>query len=80
MDRNAIIEKMTAIFRDVLDEDDLVLTDEMTAADVEAWDSLAHMQLMSEIEDEFSINFTLGEVNGFKNVGELIAAVEKHLG
>lgn len=80
MDRNSIIAKMTDIFRDVLDDDTLVLTEEMTAADVDGWDSLAHMQLISEIEDEFGINFTLGEVNGFKNVGELIASVEKHLG
>ena len=79
MDRKAIVERITPIFRDVLDEDNLVLTDGMTAADVETWDSLAHMQLISEIEDEFAISFTLGEVNGFKNVGELVSAIEKHL-
>lgn len=79
MDRNTIVEKVTTIFRDVLDEDSLVLNDNMTAADVEAWDSLAHMQIISEIEDEFGISFTLGEVNGFKNVGELLSAIERHL-
>ena len=79
MERKEIVEKATEIFRDVLDDDTLELSDEMTAADVAAWDSLAHMQLISEIEDAFEISFTLGEVNGFRNVGEMISSIEKHL-
>ena len=80
MNREEIKERATSIFRDVLEDDTLELFDAMTAADVDGWDSLAHMQLISELEDEFSINFTLGEINNFKNVGELLSCIEKHLG
>ena len=80
MDRNEILKKITEIARDVFDNDEVELTEQTTAADVEEWDSLSHLSLVSDIEDEFGIRFTLAEISGSKNVGELIDAIIKHMG
>ena len=79
MERNEILKKITEIARDVFDNDEVELTEQTTAADVEEWDSLSHLSLVSDVEDEFGITFTLAEVSGSKNVGELIDAIIKHL-
>ena len=65
--------RLTAIFRDVFDDESLVLRDDLTAEDVENWDSLTHINLIVAIEKEFRIRFTTAEVSGLKNVGELEA-------
>ncbi len=80
MDRNEILAKINEIAKDVFDNDEVELTEATTAADVEEWDSLSHLSLVSDIEDEFGIRFTLAEVSGSKNVGELIDAIVKHIG
>jgi acyl carrier protein len=79
MERAEVLEKVTEIARDVFENEDVVLTESSTAADVEEWDSLTHLSLISDIEEEFEINFTLGEISGSKNLGELITALMKHL-
>ncbi len=79
MDRNEILKKITEIARDVFDNDEVELTEQTTAADVEEWDSLSHLSLVSDIEDEFGITFTLAEITGSKNVGELVDAIIKHM-
>lgn len=79
MERNEILKKITEIARDVFDNDEVELTEATTAADVEEWDSLSHLSLVSDIEDEFGITFTLAEVSGSKNVGELVDAIIKHM-
>jgi acyl carrier protein len=66
-----ITEKLTSVFRQVFDEETLVLSDEMTADDVESWDSLSHVNLMIAIELAFEIEFTQSEIQNFANVGEL---------
>lgn len=67
--------RVAEIFRDVFDRDDLVITNEMTAADVEEWDSLSHINLVLAIEKAFQITFTTREVAGLANVGDLIRLV-----
>jgi len=79
MDRREVFEKMTDICRDVFDESDLVITDESTAADVLGWDSLTHLSLINELEQEYGIAFTLDEVTGSKNIGDLLDAIMKHI-
>ncbi len=76
MTRNEILEKITAIFRDVFDDDTIVVTDETTAADIEDWDSLTHITLISEIEDAFDFKFSMKDVLGMKNVGEMLDILE----
>ena len=80
MERNEILKKITEIAHDVFDNDEVQLTEQTTAADVEEWDSLSHLSFVSDVEDEFGITFTLAEVSGSKNVGELVDAIIKHKG
>lgn len=79
MERQVIIEKITEIFREVFGDNNIVITDEMTAADVENWDSLTHMQMITKVEDELGIKFKLKELNRLKKVGDLISIVEGKL-
>jgi acyl carrier protein len=74
-----ITDRMTQIFRDVLDNDAIVLTRETTASDVEDWDSLAQISLLVAIEKEFSIHFTLAETKQLANVGEMLDLVTAKL-
>ncbi len=79
MDSNEIIEKLTVIFRTVFKNDGIVLRDDMTADDVDSWDSLTHMAMISEVEKCFSIKFKLKELNTLRQVGDLIATIESKL-
>jgi acyl carrier protein len=69
MDDN-VYDRLTEVFRDVFDEDDLVLRPEMTADDVSDWDSLSHIRLVLAVSKAFNIKFTAAEVSRLKNVGE----------
>lgn len=80
MERTVIIEKLTTVFCQVFDDENLVLTEEMTSDDVEKWDSLTHMQLITGVEKEFGIKFKLREILGWNNVGETIRSIEGKLG
>lgn len=71
MTREEIMESLTEIFRDVFDDDALEISDNTTAADIEDWDSLEHINLVVAIEKKFSIKFVLDEVGKMKNVGEM---------
>ena len=72
-----IIKRLTAIFRDVLDNDDLVITPATTAADVDGWDSLAHIHLVVSIEKALGMRFTADEVASLENVGDLANLIIK---
>jgi acyl carrier protein len=76
MQMEAHIEKLTTIFRRVFDDEAIVLNDEMTADDIGSWDSLSHMLMIAQVEDAFSIKFSLREINKLKNVGTLIKLIE----
>lgn len=67
-----ILSQLQPIFRDVLDNPHLDITRESNASAVPGWDSLAHINLVSAIEQEFGIRFALGELQELKNVGEMI--------
>ena len=75
MDRNTAVEKLTLIFRKVFDKQDIVIEDNLTAKDVENWDSLSHMSLITEIETNFQIKFKLKELNKMRNVGDMISII-----
>lgn len=74
-----VLKEFTAIFRDVLDNDDINLTDETTAADIDEWDSLTHVQLIFAIEKHFKIRFHVSDIHSFNNIGDMRRAVEKKL-
>jgi acyl carrier protein len=80
MEHNEVIAKLTPIFREVFAEPNLELKDDMTAADVENWDSLTHMIMITKVEDMFGIKFKLRELNKLKNVGNLCDIIVEKLG
>lgn len=75
-----IKERLQGVFREVFEDDEIILTEEMTAEDIEDWDSLTHIQLIEAIEEEFKIKFILQEITGLSNVGEFLEMVEKKVG
>jgi acyl carrier protein len=77
MERKDILAQVQDVFREELEVDDLVLTDETTADDVEEWDSLSHVQLVVALEKSFGIKFTSREILSWDNVGDLIDCIEK---
>lgn len=80
MDKFEILNQFNDIFRDILDNEDIVLTEETIAKDVEEWDSLSHIQLIVAIEKHFKIKFLSAEIRIWKNVGEMIESVVKKIG
>jgi acyl carrier protein len=75
-----LLPELQEIFRDVFDQDDLVITRESSAATVEDWDSLAHVNLVTAIEKRYKIKFALGELQELKNVGDMIDLMQVKLG
>ncbi|MDR0798835.1 MAG: acyl carrier protein [Dysgonamonadaceae bacterium] len=75
MEKQEILTKIEAIFRDVLDDENIHLTDATTANDVEGWDSLTHIQLIVAIEKALKIKFTSKEILSWKNVGEMVDCI-----
>ncbi|SFO52991.1 acyl carrier protein [Prevotella sp. tf2-5] len=75
MERDDILAKVQEVFRDELEVEDLVLTDETTADDVEEWDSLSHVQLVVALEKAFGIKFTSREILSWDNVGDLVDCI-----
>ena len=71
-----IYDRINAVFRDFFDDDDIDVDASTTADDIGDWDSLSHITLMSAIEEEFGVQFTMGEVSGMKNVGEMAQIIE----
>ncbi len=80
MDRKEIFEKLTIIFRDVMDNDEIVLEENTTAEDIEEWDSLAHVQLIEKIQAVFGIRFSAKEMTSWDELGELVDSIIDKLG
>jgi len=77
MPETSVLDKLTTILRDVFDNDEVVATPDLTAQKVDGWDSLGNIRLFIEIERVFSIRFSAMETTSLKNVGELVAVIEK---
>ena len=75
MEKKEILDQIQDIFRDVLDNEDIVLADETTAEDIEEWDSLTHVQLVVAVEKHFKVKFTSKEILSWKNIGEMIESI-----
>jgi acyl carrier protein len=76
LDNAAVYAKLTDIFHDVLDNDEIVLAPDLTAKELDGWDSLAHVRLILTIERTFRISFTASEIGRLKNVGELAGLIQ----
>jgi acyl carrier protein len=75
MERNELLTQIQEIFRDVLDEENIVLTEITTANDVDGWGSLTHIQLVVAIEKHLKIRFTSKEILSWKNIGEMMDSI-----
>ena len=73
-----IRDELQQVFRNVFEDDTLEIHDEMTAADVEKWDSLAHITLVVEVERHFKVKFKNAEIARLQDVGDLLRLVEKY--
>ena len=74
-DRPSIFEQLTEVFRDVFDDDELVIDATTTAQDVEGWNSLAHIRLVVSIEKAFKLRFSAAEIGRLKNVGDMVELI-----
>jgi acyl carrier protein len=72
-------EKLQDVFRDVFDDEEIIIDADTTADDIDAWDSLTHVQLIVAVEKEFAIKFSTVEIMKMKNVGEFIDLINKKL-
>jgi acyl carrier protein len=75
MERNEIIEKIRGVLIAVLKHQNFEIKDELSAADVDGWDSLTHMLIIADIEDQFGIKFKLKDLNKLNNMGNLIELI-----
>ncbi len=76
MDETQIYARLTEIFEDVFDEDALRITPELSAKDVDGWDSLTHIRLILTIEKAFKIKFSTSEIGNLENVGDLVQLIK----
>lgn len=79
MARAEVIEPIQRIFRDLLGQPTLVLTESLTAPEVDGWDSFTHISIITAIEKHYGIRFNLGELDQLHNVGDIYALVEHKL-
>ena len=74
---NNLNPELTAIFRTVFDQQNLEINEQMTAADVEGWDSISHVSLIVAIEEHFRVRFSTAEIAALKNVGDIMSLLER---
>lgn len=72
MTREEVYERLNKVFREVFDDEEIVLQDDTTADDIEDWDSFEHINLVVAVESEFSFKIPMGKVITMKNVGEMV--------
>lgn len=72
-------ERLQEIFRDIFDDEELIIREDMSANDIEDWDSLAQINLIIAIEKEFKVKFNLEEVSNLKNIGEMLELLSKKI-
>ena len=77
MELNLIYDKLNKIFRDLFDDNSLVLTPNTTANDIEDWDSLEHITLIATVERTFKMKFKMGEISSMKNVGQMARIIQE---
>lgn len=77
MDEKQLLEEVQEIFRDNFDDDSIVLTRTTNANDIEDWDSLEQINLLTAIEKKFDLKFNLAEVRNLKDVGDLLDLITR---
>ena len=75
MDRQEVFKRLNEIFQDVFDNKEFIVTDETSADNVEDWDSLRHITLISAVEKAFGMKFTMKEILEMENVGAMVDVI-----
>ena len=78
MERNEIVAQLTTIASEIFQLENLVLTEDMSATNVETWTSLTFMQMLTAIEENFGFKFKMMELIQIKNMGDIIRSIESH--
>jgi acyl carrier protein len=76
VDEAQIYERLTQLFQDIFDNDSISVTPELSAKDVDGWDSVAHIRLMLTVEKAFRIKFSTSEIGNLKNMGDLVTLIK----
>ena len=76
MNTEAVYSKLSEVFHDVFDDDEIILTSQLSADDVDGWDSLKHVRLLLSVERAFRIKFSTSEIGRLKNVGDLATLIQ----
>lgn len=79
MEISEIITKLNVVFKDVLDNDEIVLAAATTANDIEEWDSISHIQLIVAIEKYFKIRFNSSEIRTWRNIAEMCESIKNKI-
>jgi acyl carrier protein len=79
MDQQAVFQQLTELFREIFDDDGIVLSRETVADDIEDWDSVTNIEMLVAAERAFGVKLHTGEIAGLRNVGELVDRISAHL-
>ena len=79
MNKKNLLERLTQIFRDIFDDDEIIITCDTSAKDIEDWDSFSQIRLVAAIEKDFGIKFKFGELSSLRNVGEMIDVIKQKI-
>ena len=77
---NEVLSRISQVFQDVFDDDEIVVTRDTTAKDIDGWDSLMHVTLLVNVERAFGLKLSSSEIASLKSVGELVDVIQRHLG
>jgi acyl carrier protein len=78
MSNEKMLSELSELIGDILDLDDLILTETTVADDVDGWDSLAHVRIVVAAEQKFGVRFSTSEITSLASVGELASLIERH--
>jgi acyl carrier protein len=76
VDEAQIYERLTRLFQDIFDDDSISVTPELSAKDVDGWDSITHIRLMLTVEKAFKVKFSTSEISNLQNIGDLVALIK----
>lgn len=76
MKREEILVKLQEIFREVFGKNNLIISEETNASDIEEWDSLMHISILEAVQEDFSVSFALNEIVEMKNVGDMVSGIQ----
>ncbi len=79
MEKKLIIKELEQIFRTVLEEEDLIITENMETSEIKGWDSLSHINIIEEIEKHFNIHLTIGEIVVLKTVDDMVKLIQSKI-